>query len=156
MKNLNEILIEATQSNDHPDDVSDIRTPDEREYIKIRDGCITTGLSKYNGDFYIQMMYLKNPLDPTGRNTKTIGRAARGVASPTFKNDMWKYRRNSGVLELLWALPSLEDCMFMLKHKEQVLPQDYPLLEYVIGLFDGTLDKICDAENEKAVKILHK
>lgn len=156
MKNLTQEAYKAYAGQDNPEHVSELRNPMAQKYIQIRDESIVKGCKKYPGDFYIQMMFFKDKTNPFKNSMKIIGRAARGVASPTFQNDMWKYHRNSDTLELLWAIPSLDICMDMLTHKELVDPKDYPLLEYVIGLFDGSLDKICDTENEKAVKLLDK
>ena len=156
VKNLTEAAYKAYIGQDNPEHVSEIRNPMAQKYIEIRDGCISSGLKKYPGDFYIQMMFFKDKTNKFQNSMKIIGRDARGAASPTFQNDMWKYHRKGDYLELLWAVPSLAVCMEMLTHKEFVEPKDYPLLEYVIGLFDGSLDRICDQENEKAVKILHK
>jgi hypothetical protein len=156
MKNLTEAAYKAYIGQDNPEHVSEIRNPMAEKYLKVRDESIVKGLKKYPSDFYIQMMFFKDKTNPYQNAMKILGRAARGVASPTFQNDMWKYHRSSDTLELLWALPSLDVCMDMLTHKEFIEPQDYPLLEHVIGLFDGSLDRICDAENEKAVQLLDK
>lgn len=156
MHNLTEAVNKANASTDRPGHISEIRNLMAKDYLKKRDQKIQEGIKKFDGDFYIQMMFLRDKTMKHGKVFRTIGRACRGVASPVCHSHMWKYHRHSGYLELLWSIPSMDECMYMLHNKHLVHPQEYDLLKYVIAFADGSLDRLCDAENEKVAERLNK
>lgn len=155
-KNLYNEAKEAFLKGSKPESVEDIHKEYAQAYRKKLDIEITKGLKLFDGDFYIQMMFFRDKSIKFGNVYKILGRACRGVPTPTYLNDMYKYHRTSGKLELLWSIPSVVECNLMLRNRKYIKPNDYPLLKEVLNFWDGTHLRRCNEENESVVRRLQK
>ncbi len=154
-QNIYEIAKNAFLYGDKPEHVSDIAPKYTEDYkAKFREK-VEEGLKRFDGDFYILMMFFRDKSIKFGNAYKVMGRACRGVGSPTFLNDMWKYHRNSDTPELLWSIPSIKECTHMARNKHKVLPEEYPSLRQVLNFLDGTYNRLCSEENEKVARRLN-
>jgi hypothetical protein len=155
-KNIYNEAKEAFLKGSKPESVEDIQPYYAKEYRKKLDEQIIEGLKKFDGNFYIQMMFFRDKSIKFGNVYKVLGRACRGVPTPTYLNDMYKFNKATHKLELLWSIPSVMDCNLMLHNRKYIKPQEYPLLKEVLNFWDGTYLKRCNEENESVVRSLKK
>lgn len=153
--NLTKLAAKRVEEHEYPEDLRDLRADIYRDYLKFMDGLIEDGRKVLPGDFYMVIVNERHKDITTKNCYRFVGRACVGVETPKFHHDVWKYHKESGSHELLWSLPPRRDAYFMYRHKHEVLPQYYPVLEQVLAYYEGKLHKRCDEENEKAVKALN-
>lgn len=66
---------------------------------------------------------------------------------PSFNQTVWRYYAATGEIEELWVLPSEFDCIEMEYNKDLTTPDEWPLLEYVIKFWNGSLKKLALQES---------
>lgn len=111
--------------------------------------CIEDGLKKITGDFWIMTNIYKDPQIKTQNVLRMKYKACRACPTPTWMQNVYRYRRSSDELELLWAIPSFEACQHFQKNKEAIHPKDYCLLKYVLDFHSGALDLVCAQQNKE-------
>lgn len=111
--------------------------------------CIDRGLKKYNGDFYIVVLYKRE------RALLNIYRAyyfpRESCPTPSYDQTVYKYHRKDSMIEFLWVIPDLETATVFKNHAFEIDPAELGLLNFVLDFYDGTLDKLAQRLNNEGI-----
>lgn len=151
MENLINASQKALASETQPLNVRELGQQFWPDYDKHVHLCIDEGLKKLKGDFWIMTSIFKDP-DPRieAQNVLRIKyKTCRSCPTPTWMQNVYRYKRSSDDLILLWAIPSVEACQYYQVNKEYIVPEEYVTLKDVLAFHSGELDLICAKENKE-------
>lgn len=119
------------------------------EYDNNVNICINEHLKVFPGDFYIVVLTKKERLmQNVLRNYFT---ARTTCPTPNYDQAVYKYHRDSGEVEFLWVVPSIEAVNYMSNNSIYIPKEQFDLLGYVLKFKDGSLMKLAKKLNgEKA------
>lgn len=117
---------------------SEIRKDGGQDYLKVLWETVEQGKKSFPHDFYIAVLTKSEPLIPgcVGRNFFT---ALRDCPTPFFDQAVYKYFYSTGILDLLWILPSSADCKEIKNDVLYLGPEYKELISYVLDFYDGSL-----------------
>jgi len=95
-----------------------------------------------NKDFYVDVIWRINKDGSEEPQQKMV--AFQAAPTPHYNQTVYKYHRAAADLELLWTLPTQEDCIEMYHQRDYISVDEWPLLKYVLEYFDGSLFKKVD------------
>lgn len=71
--------------------------------------------------------------------------------TPTYAQSCWKYEKEHDRLQLLWTIPDRDSCTMLLDAGPSVEGEERIVLKHVLDFYDGTLDKVCQKENNEVI-----
>ncbi len=120
-----------------------------KQYEKEIYTCVENGIKKYDGDFFIVVLYKRE------RALLNVYRAyyfpRQSCPTPSYDQIVYKYHRKDRLIELLWVMPDLETATVFQNHALEVSPEEQGLLHFVLDFYDGTLDKLAQKLNNEGV-----
>jgi len=151
MENLTAAAQKALASDNKPLNVHELGEQFYPAYDRDVRKCIDDGIKNLKGDFWIMTSIYKDP-DPRidGQNVLRIkSKCCKACPTPTWMQNVYKYKRKGDELKLLWAIPSVEACQFYQNNKHYIDPKEYCILQYVLDFHSGALDLVCAKENKE-------
>lgn len=147
MENLTEAAKKALVSQTQPENVHESASGFYHLYEQSIRKAIDNGIKEIPGDFYILGIVYKDQMDKTERTIQIRARACVSCPNPTWLQNVYKYRRASDDIELLWSIPAASVCQYYEQNKHYVPPSEYCILKNVLDFHSGACDLICAREN---------
>ncbi len=127
------------------------KTPDTRSVIELEREmhtdyeknvyeAVETGKKMFDGDFFVVVLTKREKLLQNIMRHYFLPR--QSCPTPDYDQAVYHYHRLDDKIEFLWVVPSKEACLMYLVQRNEVVPQEYPLLSYVLGFADGTLNAL--------------
>ena len=128
-------LLKSAYKNDHtPHDQAQEQLTD---YEKNVHEAAKLGKIKFDTDFYITVLLKKEPLMPNIIRFYYFSR--QSCPTPQHDQIVYRYHRESGDIEFMWVVPSLEACVTLVNEALMAHPDEKQLLQCVLDFRDGTL-----------------
>ena len=128
-------LLKSAYKNDHSahDQMREMLTDYEFNINKA----VQSGIKTYKGDFYIVVLIKKERL--MSNVMRLFYFARQSCPTPQHEQVVYHYHHQSGYLEFLWVVPSLEACVIL--HNEALLahPDERQLVNFVLDFKSGAL-----------------
>ena len=140
-KTVGQISTELLQKT--PDSLSPIENMREQltDWDQNMMVCLEQAKKDYAGDFFIQVITKKEPLLKNVLRNYFIAR--QSCPTPGYDQSVFHYIRKDDEVSFLWVVPSKDTCQIFYANRDRIVPQEWPLLEYVLKFNDGTLEKQC-------------
>lgn len=120
-----------------------------KQYEKEIYTCVENGIKKYDGDFFIVVLYKRE------RALLNVYRAyyfpRQSCPTPSYDQIVYKYHRKDRIIELLWVMPDIETATVFQNHALEIASEERGLLQFVLDFYDGTLDKLAKKLNNEGV-----
>jgi len=120
-----------------------------KQYEKEIYTCVENGIKKYDGDFFIVVLYKRE------RALLNVYRAyyfpRQSCPTPSYDQIVYKYHRKDRIIELLWVMPDIETATVFQNHALEIAPEEQGLLHFVLDFYDGSLDKLAQKLNNEGV-----
>ena len=114
--------------------------------------CYYKNKYKYKQDFALVTLFVNK--ERQGIKGKSIKYFTRHSApSPDFDQTFYWCHIDSDHLEYMWTIPDVETCMLMYQYRDQVPPEEYCLLKFVLGFADGSLLELAKKINNEPTEI---
>lgn len=144
---LGQAAIEARNKTPDTRDPIELEHEMHKDYDKHISECIDRCKNEFPGDFFI-IVETKRERSPILNNViRNLFFGRLTCPTPTYDQTVYKFNRKSDSLEFIWVLPSKEACEYLRDNRAKVHPNEYQLLEFVLGLYDDTLIKLCKKLN---------
>ena len=109
-----------------------------------------SGKNKYARVFYVEVMLKRERLMSGSEHPHYIGRKS----CPTPRPEQIVYKNNErDERELLWSLPSFDECKFYFHNRHDLRMQSRPILKDVMDYFGGKLHTISDEADKENIGI---
>lgn len=105
------------------------------------------GLKRYDSRYiYVVVLRIFDSLTKTIRNRYFPSDIC---PTPNFNQAVFEYDRDHGNLDLLYVLPALNTCNYLLANPFYLNANDRQLLSYIYNFRDGTLDRQQEEKNSR-------
>jgi hypothetical protein len=144
-----QVMEHRSKQHSDDDDVIEYRRKIEPEIIKNIHETIAKAKDQdqYRGkDFYICLLMKTERM---GNIPRTFVLARKSCPTPTYQQSVWKYHRNSGELEFLWAIPE-KILYYHIYHNAHKYIQDKEcagLAKFILLMESGELEEWVIKEN---------
>lgn len=91
------------------------------------------------GDFYILVITKKERLLENVIRNYFFTRDA--CPTPDYDQAVYKYHADTQDIEFIWIIPSKDTCLLFVENALQIIPEEKPLLQFILDFKDGTLMK---------------
>jgi len=125
------------------------------EYDKNINECIETNKKIYAGDFFIVVITKKEPLMENVLRNYFMARST--CPTPDYDQTVYRYDKKAGDIEFIWTIPSKHTCLTFIENKDEIVPDEWGLLKFILEFADGTLYKKAkelNGEEEKSNLII--
>jgi hypothetical protein len=128
------LIIKAYEADHTPHDQANEQLKDYEANVQL---AAKEGKKKYTSDFYIVVLIKKERLMNNVIRLYYFSR--QSCPTPQHEQVVYRYHRDSGEIEFLWVVPSLEACVTMVNEALHIHPDEKQLLQCVLDFRDGTL-----------------
>lgn len=109
--------------------------------------CVQSNLNCFEGDFYIICLTKKERLMQNVLRGYFFARES--CPTPDYDQSVYKYVKEDARLDFLWVIPSADVVNYMKNNPNQVEPNKYALLGFVMQFADGSLLRLAKTLNKE-------
>ncbi len=107
--------------------------------------CVDRAKKDIPGDFFIEVITKREPL--LQNVIRNYFGFRNSCPTPNYDHAVYRYTRSSEKLEFIWIIPDRETCHILVKHRYEVVPEEYELLDFVLRFATGQLFALCKKLN---------
>lgn len=120
----------------------------QSEYMQELLNCVDAHYDVFPGNFFIQVITKNEKL--LHNVFRNYFAARRSCPTPDYDQTVFMYNRQKGAIDYIWTIPSQDACHHLLRHANEVVESERPLLNFVLQFENGSLAKRCmELNNEK-------
>jgi hypothetical protein len=120
------------------------------DYEKNIHECITVHKKFFPGDFFVVVIHKRERLmQNVLRNYFT---ARISCPTPDYDQTVYKYTRENDQIDFWWTIPARDICHLLLENRNDVVPEEFALLGFILKFKDGTLFKMAQEYNQELQK----
>lgn len=139
-----------------PVKVEDLQKAMQEDYMKNLLEQVDLGFTKYPQDFFIVVITKKEKLmENVLRNYFFV---RQSCPTPDYDQSVYRYKREGGIIEYLWTVPSKDACMMYLENASNIVYDEKALLGFVINFANGNLFELAkkfNGEEKDSSKLEH-
>lgn len=146
MSTVGKISSELLKKSPESRDPIEIQREVQKTYMKDLLECIDINKSKYiNDDFFIVVITKNEKLMPNVFRNFFFAR--KTCPTPDYDQTVFKYHKQTQIIEYIWTIPSRDASFYLKDNALQVVPEERPILNFVLQFADGTLFKLAKKLN---------
>ncbi len=140
-KPLSQIVHELSQKQFDTADASPLELSSELlgNYDNQLAAQVLVGKERYPAQDFFMEVHVLRPRIFGGHVLQWVMMPRLTLPTPTFDTVVYRYYHETGNMKLLWTIPTLEMCIDIDVHKNELDPSLQELKEYVLAFKDGTL-----------------
>lgn len=139
-KTIGQLSYDLKKQTPHMANVLELSKESEKSYIDSLRECVDTSQQRFRGDFFVEVKTVKEQLlDNVLRNKF---HALNCCPSPEYDQTVFKFDHKKGQIEHIWTLPDKESSYMLVHYRNQVVPEERQLLNFVINYASGELFKL--------------
>lgn len=128
-------------------DPIEIQKAMQEEYLKELINCVEAHKNVFPSDFFIVVITKNEKLMPNVFRNYFYAR--QSCPTPDYDQSVFVYKRADDAIEYIWTIPSKDACHHLKDNALLVVPEERPLLKFVLEFADGTLYKLCKKLNNE-------
>lgn len=128
-----------------PVKVEELQKAMQEDYMKNLLECVDEGFKKYPKDFYVVVLTKKERIMENVLRNYFFAR--QSCPTPDYDQSVYRYKREGGVIEYLWTIPSKDACLLYLENASNIVYEEKALLSFVINFANGNLFKLAKKFN---------
>ena len=144
---VGKVALELLNTIDKPVSVIDQTRESLSDYEKSLLECIAAGQKTYPHDFFVNVIFKKEPTMPNVFRCFFVHR--KTCPTPDYDQIAYKYDKAKDMIDFLWVIPGKQACIHLKSNALEVVEEERELLKYVMDFSDGTLMK-------KALELNHE
>jgi hypothetical protein len=141
-----ELIAKSDDKHSAIDQTSESLTDYERNVIE----CAEKGLKEHKSDFFIVVITKKEALFDNIYRNYFLHR--RSCPTPEYDQTVYHYIYKQDALKYMWTIPDKDTCQMYRMYVAVVKEEEKQLLGFVLGFYDGSLDRLAAKLNKESVK----